>query len=141
MDNQSETTNPPQTPKLCRSGCGFFGSNATGDMCSKCWNDKQLREKKANPILAPSSITPQEIKPQPVMNSVKVTITEPVSQAPVTAASTTAPKKKSKKKKNSYKAMMAGIVQTNVSDRNVEQEKEGIRKVTGGGVFSKIDKI
>jgi len=116
------------------------GSNATGDMCSKCWNDKQQREKKANPILAPSSITPQEIKPQPVMNDVKVTITEPVSQAPATVASTTAPKKKSKKK-NSYKAMMAGIVHTNVLDRNVDQEKDGIRKVTGGGVFSKIDKI
>jgi len=113
-------------------------------MCSKCWNDKQQREKKVNPIPAPSIIEaprPQEMKSQPVLKNVKVTITEPMSQPPAPTPSTTAPKKKSKKKKNSYKAMMAGIVQTNVSDRNVEKDKEGIRKVTGGGVFSKIDKI
>jgi len=122
------------------------GSNATGDMCSKCWNEKQVREKKANnPIPGPSSSIPNVSRPQPVKtevvsNVVNVSMTtEPMTQVPPMKTSTTAPKKRSKKK-NSYKAMMAGIVQTN-SDRNIEKEKEGIRKVTGGGAFSKIDKI
>lgn len=49
-------------------------------------------------------------------------------------------KKKGKKKKKSYKAMMAGMM-TNSPDRDVEKEKDALRKVTGGGAFSKIEKI
>jgi len=49
--------------------------------------------------------------------------------------------KKKSKKKSSYKSMMAGIVQGNSSDRDSEKEKEQIRRVTGGGAFSKIDRI
>jgi len=45
-----------------------------------------------------------------------------------------------KKKKTSYKSMMAGIVM-GTPERDVEKEKEALRKVTGGGAFSKIDKI
>ena len=63
---------------------------------------------------------------------------EPVKEViqPVVSAAT--PKKKSKK--TSYKAMMAGIVKSS-PERDVEKEKEALRKVTGGGAFSKIDKI
>ena len=50
-----------------------------------------------------------------------------------------APAKK-KKKKASYKAMMAGVIKSSPA-RDVEKEKEQLRKVTGGGAFSKIDKI
>lgn len=49
-----------------------------------------------------------------------------------------APTKK-KKKKTSYKAMMAAMKAS--SERDVEMEKEKLRKVTGGGAFSKVDKI
>jgi len=51
----------------------------------------------------------------------------------------TTPKKK--KKKASYKSMMASMLQSSSPTRDVEQEKESLRKVTGGGTFSKIDKI
>ena len=47
---------------------------------------------------------------------------------------------KKKKKKTSYKAMMAAMT-TSDAPRDLEKEKEAIRKATGGGVFSKIDKI
>lgn len=45
-----------------------------------------------------------------------------------------------KKKKASYKNMMASMM-TGAPERDVEKEKEALRKVTGGGAFSKIDKI
>jgi len=54
----------------------------------------------------------------------------------------TTTKRKKKKKKTSYKNMMAGMLQGNVEEkRDIEKEKEKLRAVTGGGAFSKIDKI
>lgn len=47
---------------------------------------------------------------------------------------------KKKKKKASYKNMMAAMTKPTGS-RDAEKEKESIRKATGGGAFSKIDKI
>lgn len=47
---------------------------------------------------------------------------------------------KKKKKKTSYKAMMAAMTSSD-APRDIEKEKEAIRKATGGGAFSKIDKI
>jgi hypothetical protein len=46
-----------------------------------------------------------------------------------------------KKKKASYKNMMASMMKQQSPERDVEKEKEALRKVTGGGAFSKIDKI
>lgn len=66
-------------------------------------------------------------------------------EAPVVAAASAKPapaqqQKKKKKKKASYKSMMAGMMKSS-PERDAEKEKETIRKVTGGGAFSKIDKI
>jgi hypothetical protein len=44
-----------------------------------------------------------------------------------------------KKKKTSYKAMMSAM--TSVKEKDIEKEKDSIRQATGGGAFSKIDKI
>ena len=53
-----------------------------------------------------------------------------------------APKKKKKGKKMlSYKSMMAGMMTAPNSATKDEKEKEALKKVTGGGAFSKIDKI
>ena len=52
-------------------------------------------------------------------------------------------KKTKKKKKKSYKNLMAGMMNSppTKDDNKDEKEKEALRKVTGGGAFSKIDKI
>ena len=57
--------------------------------------------------------------------------------------SETVVKKTKKKKKKSYKNLMAGMMNSPpTKDANKdEKEKEALRKVTGGGAFSKIDKI
>lgn len=68
-------------------------------------------------------------------------ICEPTEQAVPEAKTVVveAPKKKKKKKKASYKDMMKSL--TASAERDADKEKEQLRKVTGGGTFSKIDKI
>lgn len=51
------------------------------------------------------------------------------------------PPKKKKKTKFSYKNMLTGIMKTSQKQRDVEAEKQALRKVTGGGAFTKVDKI
>ena len=75
--------------------------------------------------------------PQPM--DIESTITsDPASATDATANDVTVLKKK--KKKTSYKAMMAAMT-TSDAPRDIEKEKDSIRKATGGGAFSKIDKI
>jgi len=65
-----------------------------------------------------------------------------LAQSPIPKQAPVAPKKKSKKKKKmSYKDMMSSMLQGSGESRDIEKEKEALRKVTGGGAFSKIDKI
>lgn len=76
--------------------------------------------------------------------NVAVTETTATPKSSETAALTTtsdAPVKKKKPKKKSYKNMMASMMKQS-SSRDEDKEKEkAIRKVTGGGAFSKIEKI
>ena len=54
------------------------------------------------------------------------------------------PKKKAvkKKAKKSFKSMMSGIMKRgNLKERNLQDEKDALKKVTGGGQFLKVDKI
>ncbi|CAA0805771.1 Zinc finger A20 and AN1 domain-containing stress-associated protein 2 [Striga hermonthica] len=45
---------PPECPVLCVNNCGFFGSPANMNMCSKCYKDLILKQEQAK--LAASSI-------------------------------------------------------------------------------------
>lgn len=73
--------------------------------------------------------------PQPM--DVEPTIPAEASPMKVTTA---APAVLKKKKKTSYKAMMASMT-TSDAPRDIEKEKDSIRKATGGGAFAKVDKI
>ena len=74
-----------------------------------------------------------------------------VDEAPTKASASSssaaeeAPKKKKKKKKASYKNMMSGMMtgspDTAGAGSKDKAQEDKIRQVTGGGQFSKIDKI
>ncbi|PRD25197.1 UNVERIFIED_CONTAM: Zfand5 [Trichonephila clavipes] len=51
---ERDTNQMSQSPSLCRSGCGFYGSPKTDGLCSKCYKDA-LKRKQANP--APPQIS------------------------------------------------------------------------------------
>jgi hypothetical protein len=108
------------------------------DCCSKCWNSKQPKKPESAPVPAPAAA--KAIK-EPVAEEPTPMDVEPVlEEHEVMMESTPAPTLKKKKKKTSYKNMMAGVLKCS-PERDVEKEKELLRKVTGGGAFSKIEKI
>ena len=41
------TSFPPAEPKLCVNGCGFFGTAANMNLCSKCYRDLRAEEEQA----------------------------------------------------------------------------------------------
>lgn len=78
----------------------------------------------------PMEVEPMECKP----------VMEEMEPAPAVDAPEPATNDAKKKKKKSYINLMAGMMKSSPT-RDVEKEKEQLRKVTGGGTFSKIDKI
>ena len=142
------------------------GSNATGDCCSKCWNDLKNKEGGAGvasspvcqPVAANSSPTQklEDVVEQPTSTTKPMDIAEEKPTADNTAAvvekksvameveEETKPaevaKPKKKKKKKGYKNLIAGMMEGN-GDRVKSEEKDNIKNVTGGGTFMKIDKI
>ena len=95
------------------------------------------QEVKTSPVapVAPIEAVAVAVAALPEPMEVEIPPTEVVKQ---TEAVESTPKKKTKK--TSYKAMMAAMTKAS-GERDVEKEKEKLRKVTGGGTFSKIDKI
>jgi hypothetical protein len=118
----------------------FQGNAATGGCCSKCFRDAAKKEEDA---MLTESVKKEVAHPrmEPMEEFLPMEIDDPPPVAPVEvkqpAVAAEAPKKT---KKASYKNMMKSMMKTAPS-RDIEKEKEALRKVTGGGAFSKIDKI
>ncbi|KAL3929071.1 MAG: hypothetical protein SGBAC_012374 [Bacillariaceae sp.] len=145
--NQDNSTQAPSGPVLCKMGCGFFGSNATGDCCSKCFMDAM--KKKADKCQPVSSVTaaPTPVAaplPTPVEKEVPLEVEqEPQPEPELMEVDAPAPQpvKKKKKKKQSYKSMMKAMT-TSDCGRDIKQEqRKKIGSGVGGGAFSKIEKI
>ena len=134
MSSQQDTTESttPNQPSLCKMGCGFFGSNATGDCCSKCWGQLQASQQGSQKAVA--DINEKNVVPVPAQEPME-------APQPKVEEAVPAPVKKAKKKKKlSYKNMMNGMLNAN-GEKNVDKEREQLRQVVGGGNFAKIDKI
>mmetsp|Transcript_50557 Transcript_50557/g.107685 ORF Transcript_50557/g.107685 Transcript_50557/m.107685 type:complete len:155 (-) Transcript_50557:225-689(-) len=154
MSEQPEASSKPAEPKLCKMGCGFFGSNVTGDCCSTCWalikpkddaTTKNTKEEsgdasgKAEAKFGEKSQDDSaETAVPPALGTVK---SKSTANGDVTAAADHPSPAKKKKKKAMYKSMMAGMLEGSSKSRDVEKEKEKLKEVTGGGHFQKIDKI
>jgi hypothetical protein len=147
MSTDPNTNSTPKAPVLCANDCGFFGSEVTGNCCSKCYLSKLKEKNDAVAVASVPSTTEYISSSSSSSSSVCENDSMDIDAAvlPVsgrTSPSSPAPAKavKKKTKKASYKAMMSGMMKPG-SPKDLRKEREALSKGLGGGAFSKIDQI
>ena len=86
---------------------------------------------------------PMDVVVAPESKTEETVVAEAEVKQPAVAADTSSSPpvvKKKKKKKKGYKNLLADMMKES-GERDVEKDKDNIKKVTGGGAFVKIDKI
>ncbi|KAK8649418.1 hypothetical protein V6N13_130147 [Hibiscus sabdariffa] len=82
----------PKGHRLCVNNCGFLGSSATVNLCSKCYRDYRLKEQasssKSSLSTSPSSSStaPESVSQVPLLTLPEVKGVSPVSAASITPA-------------------------------------------------------
>ncbi|KAJ7516214.1 hypothetical protein O6H91_22G047500 [Diphasiastrum complanatum] len=61
---------PPEGPVLCANSCGFFGSKATMNMCSKCYRDLVVRRASSTDGMSSEGTSKVELKSSHPVNVV-----------------------------------------------------------------------
>ncbi|KAL9181219.1 hypothetical protein ACHAXT_010024 [Thalassiosira profunda] len=155
MSEEPKTSSAAAEPKLCKMGCGFFGSNATGDCCSKCWASIKPKDDPKDPEKAevaepaeksvPKTDAKEAASPPPsAEGEAKEATAGDEGEAKAAAAGKgevpVAPSPKKKKKKKGYKNLMKDMLEgSGESDEKKDKEEEKLKKMTGGGHFVKAD--